>query len=203
MPITHPRQVFENGEDGVSPGDDSTPKVPYVVFQISTQEVLNSNATYPRSDGMEVQGGDPDLVYLLKRTPFPVPDYDSRMRSLVVDQTADADNGFWDVTYTTQKRPKPDRVLAVENEEQDQFYQHLPIERIAIETALMAGLIYHFAVDGQTIPPKWRTRMDAFKNKVQNKILPNIDVAKQMIDDIEDNDGEPDIDGAPWEAPDA
>jgi len=170
----------------------------YVLFRLSTSEVINNNALYPNSTGLEVEGLNPDLIYLHKEEPFARPDYDSRHRSLVVDQTPDLEDGLWATTYTTQLRPLPERELAVENEEQNQFYRHFQIERLAIETALMVGLMYQFAIDGSTIPEKWKAKMDTYRDKVKDKILPNIDAAEQLKALLAT--AEPDLD-APWTEP--
>lgn len=187
MPIIYPRPATDQDR--------------YVLFKIDTEEILNFDTRYPRADGGEISGADPNLVYLLKREPFPKPGIDYDMRSLITTPVPDVENGNWDLIYSSEKRPKEDRKLAVENAEVGEFYRHFTFERLAIETAVAVGLIAHFAIDGQTIPPKWRGRLDKYVSRVRDKVLPNIDVVQQLIQDIEDNDGEPDIAGAPWEAP--
>ena len=148
-----------------------------------------------------LQGADPDLLYLHKVEPFPEPDYDSRHRQLVVDHTVDQDNGEYIRTYTTQVRPNDERTQAAEDEESFQFQRHFPVERVALHTAIMVGLIYEFTVNQQSIPAKFQPFATAYRNRVKDKVLPNFDRLNAIIADIEAGN-EPDMDSG-WSDPNA
>ena len=205
--VTYPRQVFE---DGAAPGDPASPTVSYVIYKLSTGEVLNSDANYPRQDGMEISGGDPDLVHLRKTEPFPAPDYDSRNRSLVVTQpdppatppTAEQlSDGEWPVTYSTQVRAKEQRALSVDNREQQEALRHFGNDRAQIDLIKAVGYLIRVVVEGQTLVPKREKFLKAFRRRALSKISANEDLARQLKDAVFGSDDEPDYDGTPWAEP--
>lgn len=51
----------------------------FIIMELSSGEIVNFNATYPRADYGPIIGGDPNLVYLKKYTPFAKPVFDSRI----------------------------------------------------------------------------------------------------------------------------
>ena len=83
----------------------------YVLYKISTSEVLKRNISYPRTDGGEIVGLDPDLIYLEMQTNA-VPDYDPRYFQRVVTETPILDDGIYEIVNTTQKRPV-DEILSL------------------------------------------------------------------------------------------
>lgn len=88
----------------------------YVLFKSSTQEVLNPNTSYPRSDGMEIDGLDPDLVYLeIKEGARP--DASGMFYQIEVSKVADVENGDWNVEYSAVQRPEEEITVALENAE--------------------------------------------------------------------------------------
>ena len=118
-----------------------------------------------------------------------------------MDHTVDQDNGEYIRTYTTQVRPNDERTQAAEDEESFQFQRHFPVERVALHTAIMVGLIYEFTVNQQSIPAKFQPFATAYRNRVKDKVLPNFDRLNAIIADIEAGN-EPDMDSG-WSDPNA
>lgn len=172
------------------------PNTKWAIIQISTGEIIARNKAWPVYDGTAIPGQDPDHVYLLQ-VETARPDYDSRLFSLQSTETVDVENSTLSKTYQAIARPVEDRKTAAENVESMEFDKHFPIEKITRETALMIGLIYHFAIDGQAIPVRFRAFADGYKNAVVNKLLKNRDRLEEILTDI-DNGIEPALDEG-WE----
>ena len=173
-----------------------SPDSRWSVLRISTGEIVGRNKAWPVADGTEIQGADPDYVYLLQSEDAQ-PDYDSRLYVLSSQEVVDVPANTIQTTYSTAKRPKPERVTAAENEEAAQVDKHFPLEKITRETAMMVGLIYHYAIDGQAIPPRFQGFAEDYRNKVKDKLLKNRDRLQAILADIE-ADNDPDLD-AGWE----
>jgi hypothetical protein len=77
------------------------------VLQVSTGEIISRNRTWPRLDGMAIDGLDPDFVYLLQIRDTP-PEYDSRLFVLESAETVDAAANEIRTTWTTTARPVED-----------------------------------------------------------------------------------------------
>jgi hypothetical protein len=172
----------------------------WAVMQISTGQIISRNKTWPRADGSEIVGLDPDYVYL-KQVRAAEPQYESRFYRLQATETPDAEANTLTTSFTTVKRAEEEQIAAAENEERAQFLKHFQFEKLQLETAVMVGLITHFAIDGQTIPARFRSRMAAYTNKVKNKVLPNLDRLNAIIADIKAGN-EPDLDTG-WTDPEA
>jgi hypothetical protein len=147
---------------------------------------------------MEIQGQDPDFVYLLQLTTAD-PDYDSRLHQLVAQETVDELANEIRRAWTTQPLPAEDRTLAAQNTEAQEFLRHVRLEREAIETRLMVASLIMF-MDGLQLPTKVRAFADAYKARGV-KLWKNRDRLAAILKDIEDGK-DPDLD-AGWEAPDA
>jgi len=98
--------------------------LPAVLIRKSTGEILKQ-APYPNVDMTPIQGLDPDLEWKLKFTPFPSPDYDSRI--FILEQieaiTEEAHPEYPELktykkTFKTNKRPDTDINRAIENAEE-------------------------------------------------------------------------------------
>ena len=98
--------------------------LPAVLIRKSTGEILK-HAPYPNEDMSPVQGLDPDLEWKLKFTPFPSPDYDSRI--FILEQiealTEEAHPEYPELktykkTFNTIKRPDVDIIRSIENAEE-------------------------------------------------------------------------------------
>jgi len=168
------------------------------VLQLSTGEIVGRNKTWPRADGGEIVGLDPDYVYLLQ-VEAARPDYDSRLYSLVGTETVDADANEIRKTWETVKRPTEEQVIAAENVEAQELAKHISLEREAMETRLMVGAILNY-IDGLQMPTKVQAAADEYKAKAI-KLWKNRDRLEAIIAAIEAGE-EPDLD-AGWEAPDA
>jgi len=172
------------------------------ILQISTGQIVGRNKKWPRADGGEIVGADPDYVYLLQSS-TEQPQYDSRLYTLEGNEEVSPEANTIGLRWEARKRPLDEQKQAAMNEEAYQFTRHFPVERVALETTLMVGLIYTFAIDGQTIPLRFRAFADKFNNKVKNKILPNRDRLDQLLAQLEDpQTPDPDLD-AEWAEPDA
>jgi hypothetical protein len=98
--------------------------LPAVLIRKSTGEIIK-HGTYPRLDMDPVDGLDPDLEWLLKYTPYAVPEYDPRVYQLITTQEVTTDphpdyshlNQFR-ITYATQKREQEEIEANIENAEQ-------------------------------------------------------------------------------------
>jgi len=164
------------------------------VIQLSTGEIVGRNKTWPRPDGGEIQGADPDFAYLLQGQTAQ-PDYDSRLYTLQGTETVDVDANQINKTWATTKRPTQDQIQAAENVESERLQDHLSIEREIVETRLMLGALLSFAVDNQALPPKARAMATDYKAKAV-KLWKNRDRLDEIRADIE-ADIEPDLD-AGW-----
>lgn len=167
------------------------------VLQVSTGLIVARDKTWPRADGEAIQGQDPDYVYLLQISTSP-PDYDSRLFSLVGNEEVDADANEIRRTWEARSRDLEERTTAVDNEESFRFTNHFPVERVALETAIVVGVLIQFAVDGQAIPLKWRGVLNAYRDKVRDKLLPNRDRRNAIVAELTAG-GSPDLD-AGWSA---
>ena len=136
--ITYPRNV--------------TPGTKYVLFRISTGEVINNKTDYPRTDGGEIVGLDPDLVYL-ERISSVIPDFDSRYYILTKTETPNVDDGIWNIAYGTQKRGQPEIEIAATNAEATSNETLVPREAQLKLIILGLGVLFR-QLDAQTLTPK-------------------------------------------------
>lgn len=166
----------------------------YVLYRLSTSEVVKRNAQYPRLDGMELVGADPDYVYL-EMVEGVRPDYDSRLFELVLTETPILDDGIWEMVWTTQKRPVDVIVQQVENVETNANEQLLPYNQQMKILLLGIGVALR-QIEAQTLTAKER----AIRDKVIQlavKVWKNDDTRQQLIDLVTQGQ-EPDLD-AGWE----
>lgn len=179
------------------------PALPSVLRRISTGEIL-ARSLYPRDDMGPVEGLDPDLEWMVIRTPFPVPDYDPRYYALVTteERGPDPDATFahlrpWVVTYDTEKRPKPDIIVSAENKERTELARH--VRAVEFEKLAMLGLAILFReVQGLQLTG----RENAIKAGILStavKLRANDDRLQDVIQQINANQ-EPDLESG-WSAP--
>lgn len=166
----------------------------WAVYQFSTGQIISRYNNWPRSDGMEIQGQDPDYVMLMHVDSTP-PDYDSRLYSLQGTETVDVDGNELRKTWQAIKRPVEEQKVAAENVEQQQLSKFVRLEREAIETRLMVTAILNY-IDGLVMPPKVQAMADAYM-ALGVKIWKNRDRLNEILTAIENNQ-EPDLD-AGWE----
>lgn len=98
--------------------------LPAVLIRKSTGEILKFS-NYPNIDLSPVQGLEPDLEWILKHTPYPAPEYDSRIFMLKETSSVTTephpqfpDINMYKTTYATIKRPNEDIIRAIENAEE-------------------------------------------------------------------------------------
>ena len=117
-----------NTETGIDPVVDR-----FVIWRVSTSQFTNMNATWPRTDGAAIVGGNPDFQYFKKVTSTP-PDYDHRFTlttefGKVPTTPTPAEGlpiGTYEAVYTLEKLPVEDLKLQVENEFQHQLQLQFP-----------------------------------------------------------------------------
>jgi hypothetical protein len=172
----------------------------WALYRQSTGEIVDRNMIWPEADGNPVPGLDPDFVFLLQSEDTR-PEYDGRLYRLVSTETVDVAENSLRTTHAPQKRPLPERKTAADNTAAEQFFRHFASERVALDTALALGIVIAFTVDGASVPPRFRTFLDKYKDRVQAKILPNYDRLLEIVAQIE-ADEDPDLD-AGWTEPDA
>jgi hypothetical protein len=100
----------------------------FTVYRVSTSEVIDRNRAWPRSDGSQIIGQDPDYVWLEQKENI-IPDYDPRYYAAVKTETPDIANEVWQTVWSTQKRPIEDIVVAVENAERNEMERHITTEQ--------------------------------------------------------------------------
>ena len=166
----------------------------WAVLQLSTGEIISRNQPWPRADGMEIVGQNPDFVMLLQLTDTK-PDYDSRLYSLEGTEVVDAAENELRTTWQAVARPTEERVVAAENVEVDQLSRHVNLARELIETRLMVAAILEYS-DGMTMPPQVEQMASAYKEKGV-KLWRNRARLKAIITALENNE-DPDLD-AGWE----
>ena len=154
------------------------------VLQVSTGEVIARNKLWPRSDGGEIVGLDPDYVYLLQSTEAQ-PDYDSRTHVLRGQEQVDAAANTITVEWVAEQRVADEIIMAVENREAEQLEKIVgQVTREVIETRLVLGAVLNYALKNQVFPAKVQTRIDDYIAKAL-KIWQNRDVLAAKIADIQ------------------
>lgn len=117
-----------NVTTGIDPAVDR-----FVIWRVSTSQFTNMNATWPRTDGGAIVGGNPDFQYFKKVTSTP-PDYDHRFTletefGKVPTTPTPAEGlpvGTYEAVYTLVKLPVEDLKIQVENEFQHQLTLQFP-----------------------------------------------------------------------------
>jgi len=117
-----------NPQTGIDPTIDR-----FVIWRLSTQQYTNMNATWPRTDGGQLQGANPDFEYY-KKVNTPSPDIDHRFsRTTTFERVAiqpKPDIGFpmgtYQATYELVKLPLADLLAQIETEYQRQVRLQFP-----------------------------------------------------------------------------
>lgn len=166
----------------------------WAVLQVSSGEIVARNKVWPVEDGSEIQGLDPDFVYLLHITATP-PDYDSRLYNLDGTETVDAEANEIRVAWQTVKRPTEELTAAALNEEGLRLASLVDLQREAVMNRLMIGALLSAAIDNNSPPPKVVALAQQYIAKTV-KIWQNRDRVDEIIEQIGEN-LEPDLD-AGW-----
>jgi len=175
--------------------------VPAVLIRISTGEIIKHD-TYPQALIEPIETLDPDLKWLIKYTPYDVPDYDSRVFSLVTTQeiteVAHPDYPLMDqflITYNTQKRSVEEITTHIENAETDANENLLPYQQRVKLLTLGLGVLIR-KTDGLTLTNKEIAIQDKIVTAAV-KIWKNDNELKLKLQQLTDGI-EPEID-AGWE----
>lgn len=166
----------------------------WAVLQLSTGEIVARNKVWPVANGGEIEGLDPDFVYLLHITATK-PDYDSRMYTLSGTETVDAEANEIRVAWQTVKRPTEELIAAALNEEGLRLADLTDLQREAVLNRLMIGALLSAAIDNNAPPPKVVALARDYIAKTV-KIWQNRDRVDEIIAQI-GQDIEPDLD-AGW-----
>lgn len=171
----------------------------WAVIRQSTGEIISRNQTWPRSDGQEIQGLDPDYVYLLDVRFLPSshpqyvaqPNYDSRLYYLVATETPNIPNNVLNLQWSSVKRGIEEQTESALNKETEVLSSIIDFSREIIETRLAVSAILT-QLSGQNLPQKavtfvndyrqkgikiWnnRGRLSEILNEINNSIEPNLD----------------------------
>lgn len=131
--------------------------------------IINWNAQLTSPN---VVGLDPDLEYLVKRTPYPIPDYDPRLSNLVTTQNmGDNDTDYptlktWVTEYSLQERSIDEKKVSVDESENDANYAVFPTNKHLKYIALALAIIDRKA-SGLTISNKEQEILDKLQAKAQ------------------------------------
>ena len=105
----------------------------FVIFRVSTNQITNMNATWPRTDGGPLVGANPDFRYFKKVVSTP-PDIDHRYTLTtttgMVNATPAAPEGHpfgtWETIYEPVRLPLEDLIAQIETEYQRQVRLQFP-----------------------------------------------------------------------------
>jgi len=153
----------------------------YIVYRVSTQEIIKDNAIYPVAGGGEIPGLDTDYIYL-EKIEGARPDYDGRIFRITQTEQANIEDGEWTVSYATEKRQVEEINLAIENEEQNANNQLLPNDKLLKMLLLSIGVLFRQS-DSATLNKKEK----AIKTRalsLATKVWKNDDSLKSKLQEI-------------------
>lgn len=147
-------------------------QIPCVVIEWNTERteytVVNYNA---RPLYLPIDGIDPDLEVLIKRTPYAIPDYDPRITYLGVthsiSETEDLEfpgHRMWLTTYSLIEMPTEAKMVSVDEAENDANYQVFPTEK-HLKYLTVATAIIDRKASGLTITPAQQAILDKLQAK--------------------------------------
>ena len=175
-----------------------------IVARISTGQILNRN--YQIDDNnLPVQGMEPDLIALVPYIPYPIPDYDSRYYTLIINEPDAATiqaNQFpshpiytnmpqFLITYDTERRANDEIFISVDNAMKNANISVMPPEQ-QLECISLSQAALIKRVEGMTITS---AEQESINNLIEKcvKLRHNFDYAVQLKLLIEQG-GTPDID---------
>lgn len=132
-----------NATTGIDPVVDR-----FVIWRVSTSQFTNMNATWPRTDGGAIVGGNPDFQYFKKVTSTP-PDYDHRFTldttfGKVLTTPTPAEGlpaGTYEATYELTRLPAEDLKRQVRDEFNLRFAARFPQANSTAELAEVADAL--------------------------------------------------------------
>jgi len=125
----------------------------WALYQVSTGTIIKRNAVWPRADGGEIQGMDPDFVYLLQTASTP-PDYDARLFHLDSTEVVDAENNTLGRDYTVVPNAPENVQAEVINEESVRFGRIAKIEQALTDVYIMTMATAAVVKDNEAFHPK-------------------------------------------------
>lgn len=130
--------------------------------------IVNYNANVT---AFPISGIAPNLEVLIKRTPYPIPDYDSRLKYLVVHTNISEDfdieyptQRMWVTTYSLLDRPLLDIFNSVEEAENDANYQVMPTQK-QLKYMVIAIALIDKKASGLTLTPLQQNMLDRLQAK--------------------------------------
>jgi hypothetical protein len=167
----------------------------WTVYDKQASAVIARGQSWPRADGMEIQGLSPEIAYLLESEDAQ-PNYDPRLYRLERNEVLDVDANTATRTWTSVARAVEERKVSAENKEMVELGKHIDLNRETIHTRLVVGAILNH-IGGLQLPPKIVRFVDEYEAGAI-KLWKNRDRLKALLASIE-NGEDPDLD-AGWEA---
>ncbi len=140
---------------------------------------------------LPVQGLDPSLEVLVKRTPYTIPDYDPRLKYLVTNYSVSITydsiyptNRKWLTTYYLANLTSSEKKISVDESENDANYKVFPNNQ-QLKLLTLGIAILERKASGLTITPKQQSilnRITKKGNKIWNNHI-NAGNKKEAIDD--------------------
>jgi hypothetical protein len=132
-----------NPTTGIDPTVDR-----FAIWRVSTSSYINMNAVWPRADGGQISGANPDFQYF-KRVNLPAPDADHRFTvesvwgKVAIDPTpaVGLPMGTYQPEYTLVRRPVDELKLQVDAEFQRQVRLQFPDSENPATIIEAAGVI--------------------------------------------------------------
>ncbi len=168
----------------------------FVIWRVSTSQFTNMSATWPRTDGGEIVGENPDFQYFKKVAGTP-PDYDHRFTltteygkvPTTPSPAAGLPQGTYEAQYALTKLSVSDLKAQVDTEFQKQVRSQLPAVEDPSRLLLAAGALAR-KQDGAALTAEQEAIIDAVK--VNEDAIKQIEARRQAlyaaIDDNQDYD---------------
>lgn len=136
----------------------------FSVWDVSLGQIVRRGQKWPRADGGEVIGQDPNEVWLDEILPVRI-DADPRLYIMEEQPTVD----LAALTHTIERvaiaRPVEEQVIAVQQEEARRLGDVVEIERLLLDVTLVVGALAEVVLEAQTLPDKVRADVEMFKKK--------------------------------------
>lgn len=169
----------------------------FVIFRVSTNQITNMNATWPRTDGGPLVGANPDFRYFKKVVSTP-PDIDHRYTLTtttgMVNATPTAPEGHpfgtYETIYEPVKLPVADLKAQVDTEFQRQVRDQFPAVEDPSRLLLAAGALAR-KQDGATLTTEQDAIIDAVK--ANEDAIKQIETRRQALYAAIDADQDYDI----------
>jgi hypothetical protein len=147
----------------------------FVVKSIATGQVINMNATWPRADGGQVNGMNPDLQYFIKRDgERPPTDHRFSLDSIysytlyTPVPAAGLPVGRYGAEFVPVKLPLPELLTQIDSEYERQVRLQIPQTSTNAAVALVGGLVIR-KQSGATLTAEENSLLDQYVD-VSNKV---------------------------------